>query len=212
MTFSQSQHKILILIFGIAAISAELFNSSMFFALKPLCTISILAHPLLFRNATINSYSKHIAMGLFFCLVGDTFLLFESYFVWGLASFLVAHLIFLFAFIKRQGWLWEPRVAVVLALIAVGVFTLVSDDLDSLFYPVLIYLIVILLMSWQGWALALNTKMEYRSFLGWAVSLFLFSDALIAIDKFYYSFSFSGILILSAYWIAIFLIARSASK
>jgi hypothetical protein len=42
----------------------------------------------------------------------------------------------------------------------------VSDDLDSLFYAVLIYLIVIVLMSWQGWALALNPKMEYRSFLG----------------------------------------------
>lgn len=212
MTFSQSQHKILIMAFGIAAISAELFNSPSFIALKPLCTISILAYLLLFRNTAINSFSKRIGIGLFFCLVGDTFLLFESYFIWGLASFLVAHLIFLYDFIKRQGWLWEPRVAVVLALIAVGVFTLVSDDLDSLFYPVLIYLIVILLMSWQGWALALNTKMEYRSFLGWAVSLFLFSDALIAIDKFYYSFSFSGILILSTYWIAIFLIARSASK
>ena len=212
MTFSQSQHKILIFIFVIAAISSELFNSSLFLALKPLCTILILAYPLLFRNAAINSYSKHIAMGLFFCLVGDTFLLFESYFVWGLASFLVAHLIFLFAFIKRQGWLWEPRVAVVLALIAVGVFTLVSDDLDSLFYPVLIYLIVIVIMSWQGLALTLNPKMEYRSFLGWAVSLFLFSDALIAVDKFYFSFSFSGVLILATYWIAIFLIARSASK
>jgi len=212
MTFSQSQHKILMMAFGIAAISAELFNSPLFIALKPLCTISILAYLLLFRNKAINNYSKRIGIGLFFCLVGDTFLLFESYFIWGLASFLVAHLIFLYAFIKIHGWLWEPRVAVVLALIAVGVFTLVSDDLDSLFYPVLIYLIVIVLMSWQGWALALNPKMEYRSFLGWAVSLFLFSDALIAIDKFYYSFSFSGILILSTYWIAIFLIARSASK
>ena len=74
------------------------------------------------------------------------------------------------------------------------------------------YLIVIELMSRQGWALALNPKMEYRSFLGWAVSLFLFSDALIAVDKFYFSFSFSGVLILATYWIAIFLIARSASK
>jgi uncharacterized membrane protein YhhN len=212
MTFSQSQHKILILIFGIVAISAEFFNSPLFIALKQLCTISILAYPLLFRNTAINSYSKRIAMGLFFCLVGDSFLLVESYFVWGLASFLVAHLIFLYAFIKRQGWLWEPRVAVVLALIAVGVFTLVSDDLYSLFYAVLIYLIVIVLMSWQGWALALNPKMEYRSFLGWAVSLFLFSDALIAVDKFYFSLSFSRVLILATYWIAIFLIARSASK
>jgi len=198
--------------FGIAAIGAELFNSPLFIALKPLCTISILAYLLIFRNTASNSYSKRIGIGLFFCLIGDTFLLFESYFIWGLASFLVAHLIFLYAFVKRQGWLWEPKVAVVLALLALGIFTLVSDNLDSLFYPVLIYLIVIVLMSWQGWALALNPKMEYRSFFGWAVSLFLFSDALIAIDKFYFSFSFSGILILSTYWIAIFLIARSVSK
>jgi uncharacterized membrane protein YhhN len=54
--------------------------------------------------------------------------------------------------------------------------------------------------------------MEYRSFLGWAISLFLFSDALIAVDKFYFSLSFSRVLILATYWIAIFLIARSASK
>jgi uncharacterized membrane protein YhhN len=212
MNISQSQHKFLIMAFGIAAIGAELFNSPLFIALKPLCTISILAYLLIFRNTASNSYSKRIGIGLFFCLIGDTFLLFESYFIWGLASFLVAHLIFLYAFVKRQGWLWEPKVAVVLALIALGIFTLVSDNLDSLFYPVLIYLIVIVLMSWQGWALALNPKMEYRSFFGWAVSLFLFSDALIAIDKFYFSFSFSGILILSTYWIAIFLIARSVSK
>lgn len=101
MTFSQSQHKILIMAFGIAAISAELFNSPLFIALKPLCTISILAYLLLFRNTAINSFSKRIGIGLFFCLVGDTFLLFESYFIWGLASFLVAHLIFLYAFIKK---------------------------------------------------------------------------------------------------------------
>jgi uncharacterized membrane protein YhhN len=130
----------------------------------------------------------------------------------GLSLFFSCTFDFSLRLYKKARMVREPRVAVVLALIAFGVFTLVSDDLDSLFYAVLIYLIVIVLMSWQGWALALNPKMEYRSFLGWAVSLFLFSDALIAVDKFYFSLSFSRVLILATYWIAIFLIARSASK
>jgi len=35
---------------------------------------------------------------------------------------------------------------------------------------------------------------------------------LIALDKFYFSFSIAGILILISYWFAVFLIAQSASK
>jgi uncharacterized membrane protein YhhN len=81
-----------------------------------------------------------------------------------------------------------------------------------LFFPVSVYLLVIIVMSWQGWALALNPNEKNVQPLGWGVSLFLFSDALIAIDKFYYPFSIAGILILVTYWTAVFLIAKSASK
>ena len=76
----------------------------------------------------------------------------------------------------------------------------------------MIYLIVILLMSWQGWAMTLNPKLKQYRFLGLAVSLFLFSDALIAINKFSYNFSFSGALILISYWLSIYLIADSATR
>ena len=59
-------------------------------------------------------------------------------------------------------------------------------------------------MSWQGWAMTLNQKLKQHRFLGLVVSL-LFSDALIAINKFSYNFSFSGALILSSYWLSIYL-------
>lgn len=212
MLLSPSQFRILILLFGSSAIVADFLNNYAFFILKPLCTITILTYVIAYRNPSLKNYALQMSIGLFLCLVGDCFLLFESCFIYGLLSFLIAHLIFLFAFIKRQGWKWRPKVVLFLLFIAGGVFIFISKDLGSFFYPVLVYLIVILLMSWQGWAMTLNPKLEQQRYLGLAVSLFLFSDALIAINKFSYSFSFSGVLILASYWLAIYLIAHSATR
>ena len=145
-------------------------------------------------------------------MTGDIFLLFESYFIWGLASFLIGHMFFLFAFVQRQGWQWKLQILIILGLVGAIVFLFIYKNLEMLFFPVSVYLLVIIVMSWQGWALALNPNEKNVQPLGWGVSLFLFSDALIAIDKFYYPFSIAGILILVTYWTAVFLIAKSASK
>jgi hypothetical protein len=67
-------------------------------------------------------------------------------------------------------------------------------------------------MSWQGWGLALNSKTKNLRSLGLGVSLFMFSDTLIAFDKFYIPFSYSGLLILATYWIAIYIIALSGTR
>ena len=212
MPLTPSQFRILILTLGGAAIGADFLRNKVFFILKPLCTIAILVFAIAYRNLSLKNYTLQIVAGLFFCLLGDCFLLIDAYFIFGLLSFLMAHLIFLYAFIKRQGWQWRPEVAVLLLFFAGAVFSLISKDLDTLFNPVMIYLIVIVLMSWQGWAMTLNTKLKQHRFLGLAVSLFLFSDALIAINKFSYNFSFSGALILSSYWLSIYLIADSATR
>ena len=144
--------------------------------------------------------------------MGDVFLLFEAYFAYGLASFLIGHMFFLFAFISFQGLQRAPAIITLLVLIAVALFLLISPNLEALFYPVLIYLIVIVLMSWQGWALSLNTQLKNIRFLALGVSLFLFSNALIAIDTFYVTFSFAQRVILISYWAAIYIIAQSATK
>jgi uncharacterized membrane protein YhhN len=147
-----------------------------------------------------------------FCLFGDVFLLFESYFVFGLGAFLIGHLFFLFAFVSVHGGSWKPKIGIVLFAFASVIFVLIQENLKELYYPVMIYVLVIVLMSWQGWGLALNTEVKKQRQLGLGVTLFLFSDTLIALDKFYFSFSIAGILILISYWFAVFLIAQSASK
>ena len=201
-----------VLIFGVVSIAIVNFDTTAFYLLKPLTTISILAYLIIFKNPSTKKYVSRIGLALFFCLVGDVFLLFEAYFAYGLASFLIGHMFFLFAFIGLQGLQRAPTIITLLVLIAAALFLLISPKLELLFYPVLIYLIVIVLMSWQGWALSLSTQLKNIRFLGLGVSLFLFSDALIAIDKFYVTFSFVQPIILFSYWAAIYLITQSATK
>ena len=212
MRLTQSYFLLLILATALVAVMVDYFDLKVFVVLKPLTTILILLYPFIFKTPDLQNYAKWIGVGLLFCLMGDSFLLFDSQFVWGLASFLIGHLFFLFAFVQRQGWQWQPFILLVLGLFGTTVFMVISKSLEMLFYPVLVYLLVILTMSWQGWALALNPNEKNVRLLGWGVSLFLFSDTLIAIDKFYSSFSVAGILILTTYWTAIFLIAKTASK
>ena len=154
MLLSHSQFRILIFIIGFTAIVADIINTLPFLYLSLLyCYNNGLF--LSCRNPTLKKYPLQISIGLFFFL-GDIFLLLETFFIYGLVSFLIAHLIFLFAFIKRQGWQWRPKIILVLLPIAAAIFIFISKDLGDLYIPVMIYLIVILLMSWQGWAMTLN--------------------------------------------------------
>ena len=108
LTFSNSllcclitQFRLLIFIIGFMAIVADIFNSYAFFILKPVCTTTIIAYSLSYRNIILNKYPLQISIGLFFCLLGDSFLLLETFFTYGLVSFLIAHLIFLLLSLSR---------------------------------------------------------------------------------------------------------------
>ena len=204
--------RLLILISAILAIVLDGIGSVGFFVFKPLTTILILLLPTLYQDSEAKIYVKSIVFGLVFCLFGDAFLLFNSYFLFGLGSFLIGHLFFLYAFVKRQGWQKRYGMGLFLVILAIGICWLIQDKLNTLLIPVLLYMLVIVMMSWQGWGLALNSKTKNLRSLGLGVSLFMFSDTLIAFDKFYIPFSYSGLLILATYWIAIYIIALSGTR
>ncbi len=102
MLLTPSQFRILILTLGGAAIGADFLRNEAFFILKPLCTIAILVFAIAYRNLSLKNYTLQIAAGLFFCLLGDCFLLIDSYFIFGLLSFLMAHLIFFMLLLKDR--------------------------------------------------------------------------------------------------------------
>lgn len=211
MSLRSKIHLIAIFGFGLLSIYLDFIGLKRgFYIAKPLTTILILAFLLRFPNKERKRYTTSILIGLLFCLMGDIFLLKEAYFLYGLIAFLIGHLFFTYSFVNQQGFKWPLLPGIVLILIALVIIGLCYSTLGPLFFPVLLYISVIVCMSWQGIALQ-EDRLNFR-YTGWAVSFFLFSDALIAINKFYTPLAFSGILILSTYWLAISLLALSASK
>lgn len=213
MQMNPKTQLVLIGVSGLFAILFDLVDFSIgFYCTKPLTTLLILTLPLRFPHDQLKAYRKTVLWGLLFCLIGDSFLIFESFFLYGLTSFLVGHLCFLYAFVKQQGFQWPLVPGIFLVSIASTILFLCYDNLGALLLPVLVYIGVILIMSWQGIALQRQNKHFTFRYVGWAVGLFLFSDAVLALNKFYIPFAYSGVLILSTYWLAISLIALSASK
>ena len=96
-------------------------------------------------------------------------------------------------------------------MVTLAILALSYVSLDALFIPVLFYISIIVLMSWQGIALTQIGAPAHKN-IGWAVSLFLLSDGLLALNKFYIPFENSGTLILGTYWMAISLLANCTTK
>ena len=166
-----------------------------------------------------NSFSYFILAGLFFSLLGDTVLLFaplnELFFIAGLVMFLVAHVFYILAFRLTDTALPHSYSSMQLfistipfILISTGVFLFLKDSLGALMIPVIAYISVITLM---GITAALRyKKVSDKSFnliLAGAI-LFMASDTLIAVNKFYSPLPQAGVLIMGTYILAQYLIVK----
>jgi uncharacterized membrane protein YhhN len=154
--------------------------------------------------------------GLLFSWAGDIILEFSesngNMFIPGLICFLLAHIMYLTVFITTPGKnsILGSRFLLLLPVIIYGLVLVLYlyNDLNGMKLPVIIYAIVILLML----AGAINRidKVKKKSFwliLAGAI-LFVISDSAIAINKFSYKFEYSGIVIMSTYIVAQFLIVK----
>lgn len=152
--------------------------------------------------------------GLFFSWAGDILLELPNnntnMFILGLGSFLLAHIMYFTVFIGTPGknsiltnrfWLLLP-----VLLYGIALVSYLYSDLGDMKVPVIAYAAVILTML----AGALNRKDKVNSRSYWLVLagavLFVISDSAIAINKFSHPFEFSGIVIMSTYIVAQFLI------
>ncbi len=141
-------------------------------------------------------FSRKILGGLAFSLAGDTLLMFnapgrEYFFLLGLAAFLCAHLFYILAFSgyeknTRGAFYQRPLLAVPFLIFLAGFLTFLWPGIPAgLKIPVTVYSTVIITMSMA--CFQLRTKIDGRLFSGLftGVLLFVISDSLIAISKFY---------------------------
>ena len=163
---------------------------------------------------SINRLHSFMFAGLFFSWAGDVILEFSqnngNMFILGLACFLLAHVMYFTVFFITPGKnsILSNRIYLIIPVIlyGVGLVFYLYDDLADMRLPVILYAIVILTML-TG---AINRidkvkRTSYYLVLTGAI-LFVISDSLIAINKFSCHFESSGILIMSTYIIAQYLI------
>ena len=178
-------------------------------AFKPLAMLLAIAWVAARRDSGRHGLVLVAALAL--CLAGDVFLMFEGFFIPGLASFLAAHLCYLALF--RQGVRWFPSgraLAGTLAVAALLLAVLLPRLGPVLQVAVTAYAIVIALMAAQ--AIGRASVLRDRASLGVAAgaAVFMLSDAILAINRFALPVPLAPLWILSTYYAAQILIVRNA--
>lgn len=190
-------------------LSAYIDNKTMHYICKPLSTLLVICLPVFYAKTTLKNYKNIILMALIFCLFGDVLLMFDSYFVLGLASFLIGHIFFIYAFTTINGFSTNIKTLIPLLIIAFVVFFNLKNHLDNLLFPVILYMLCIVIMAWQAINLYLYKKEYGFLLIALGACLFLISDCVLSIRKFVYNFEVAQFLISTTYWSAITLIALS---
>lgn len=153
-------------------------------------------------------------LGLFFSFLGDVFLLFstEQFFMFGLGSFLLAHVMYIkitASFLQKKSITIMLTSALPFVLLTIALLFLIKDNLGTMLLPVVVYGLVI---STFGAVALLNYRSEKSTanlwlFLG--ASLFIISDSMIAINRFYEAKEMYALLIMLTYIIAQYLICKA---
>jgi len=177
---------------------------------KPLILVSLIVF-FYKQGKHLNKSTRNITLlALVFSLVGDVLLMFvnksANFFISGLVAFLLAHVMYILVFLKSRNKTANVLPIVVILLIyASGVFYFVKDGLGDMLFPVLAYLLVILVMAATAFLRKRSNRNSYILIFVGAI-FFMISDSLLALNKFYQPLPLSNISIILTYALAQYLI------
>lgn len=185
---------------------------------KPLTTLSIFFFAWRSKPVISRSYQKAILAGIVCSLIGDIFLMlpgtvFRHGFLCGLLSFLLAHICFLRALLTDSRFAGKPLVFAGIAALGILNLVILWPGLPvGLQIPVVAYVCLLLCMTAQ----AISRGLQLRSMSGRLALIgglcFMLSDTLLAYNRFYAPIAHSPLLILSSYYLALWLIAASVTS
>jgi uncharacterized membrane protein YhhN len=181
------------------------------YVLKPLTTLLIAGIALAIPLPISDAYRWLVVLGLLLSLAGDIFLMLpnDRYFIFGLASFLVAHLFFIGAYRTRGGFGFTWWLALLFLAYTVALVYLLWPSIAEMRIPVLVYAAVLMVMGWQAAEMWLRWSDLSALFAMVGAILFLLSDSALALNKFRAPIRQSSVIVMSTYWAAQLLIAWS---
>ncbi|MBA6156594.1 lysoplasmalogenase [Tenacibaculum sp. S7007] len=154
-----------------------------------------------------------LVSALFFSFWGDVFLLDKvNYFVFGLASFLIAHIMYIkmtSKYVQKRTYLKLLKSAVPFVVLFVGLLSIIYNNLGEMLLPVIVYGVAI---SIFGAFALLNYSEEKSTANTWLLLgaiLFIASDSLIALNNFYTPKRLFDIAIIILYIVSQYLIVKA---
>ncbi|MCY9529004.1 lysoplasmalogenase [Paenibacillus alvei] len=205
-----------IIVTGMIHLATLSLNSSVLnwiFKLLPMVLIIVLAVSSQPADK-LKMYKVLIVSGLIFSIAGDALLLNNGneWFMFGLLSFLVGHLFYVAAMIRR----WEFSLLTLVCVVPIGLYSwligwqlhngiMTNSDNSALWLSVAIYVSVISVMCWT----AIMSR-NWHATVG--AILFAVSDSILAWNKFVSAVPASGIWIMLTYFAAQLFIAGSIAN
>jgi len=187
---------------------------------KPLATALIFVLAWRAQPAQSPRYRRRILAGIACSLLGDVFLMLPGdLFVPGLVAFLCGHLCFIAAFLGDSRF--GARPLLLLACLGYGAMNLylLWDAIGApLRVPVIVYVLVLACMGGQALVRARlfaqrgDAQAPAARLAAAGALMFLLSDSLLAWNRFHGAIPWSSLWVLSAYYLALWWIARSVQR
>lgn len=180
---------------------------------KPAATLLVLAM-VAHTPSPERAYRRSLIAGLALSTLGDVFLMLPGdWFVFGLGSFLLAHVAYLIALTRRARLFAAVWPFLAYAVLAGAVLWVLWPHLPGeLRVPVVVYVIVLAAMAAQAAAVWWRLRDAASALAAWGGLSFVVSDATLAIDRFASPFAAASAAVLLSYWLAQSLIGLSLSR
>ncbi|MDI4653374.1 MULTISPECIES: lysoplasmalogenase [Pseudoalteromonas] len=198
---------ILFLIFSSAYIALLLLQPALphpfmaLFKISPICFLIVMV--LKGRSQLQNRTFITLLFALSFSALGDVLLALDTgqLFIGGLAAFFVSHAFYIITMLPIKNWRLD--VVLLYLFLAIIAFCLFYPNLNHLLIPVLFYMLVLTIMASLTW---MTDKSNGFLVLGGAV--FVISDSILGLNRFYLEIAHADIAIMCSYYLAQFCLVK----
>jgi len=202
---------IAVVTFAALLYSIKTDNRRLTYVFKPLTSLLFILTAS--TGGVAGAYDVWMLVGLILCMVGDVALIPKGrqWFMFGLVSFLLGHVMYSVAFNVLLSSLALNWLAAGFVLFALGVLAWLWPHLGKMRVPVIAYVLVISVMAWSAWSVFVNANLPATARLLIAVgaTCFYFSDLFVARHRFIKEEFINRLVGLSLYYVGQFLLAFS---
>jgi len=207
------------LVLLIDLVAVYLNDEPLQFITKPLLMPLLAIYLLLQTSSATSGLKAWIFLALFFSWVGDILLLFDergpNFFLFGLSAFLVAQVFYIVFFhnIRMREYIRGNALLLLLVIVYYSILiSVLSPYLGNMKLPVRIYGVVLSFMVMLALHTTLGKNKKAALWMTMGAILFVASDSLLAVNKFFSTFNYAGLIIMLTYGLAQLFITVGAVK